>query len=662
LSAAEVSPLVGRSTNEVGELVATAERGLTDAFLQEYVERIPADDAMATVVPMLGGYVRSSLPPMEHRLVEEHLGRVAETGADLTAKSGHTSADSRRLISVASSLHSVLPPAIAPGVTGLSIQQLRRALGTTTRSFGADTMVAARSSRVRRAVLIGSAAAVVFALVGATIALRQPDEPFDDALASTPVPSFDAGEADVPSPTSSTTTDSTTTDSTTTTTLDLRPSGPPSEIDVVVNAGTRADGLNTLDTALVTSVAAPAPVFAGGTGTLDVSLTNPSDGPVVANLELMLPNGMLFGGLVGGDAVCVDPDDDSPYCDIVVDPGSTRDLSVLVRLESGVVGRIVVDGASIVEPLEVQIVAVSNLVHNSVGRGDVIVIGNTLLACADEAAARLSVSCAEVRAGTGDVVDRWNVPMENLGNLPAFGFSNSSRAVLDLPDGASVRAAYLFWAGDVLEGDQSVSPDGQSKATLVTPTGEVANMQAQEIIFGQQDSSQYLGRVDVTAAVAAGGAGEYLVGNVASVQTRGSFGGWSLVVVTDDANLPRRERLVLDPFAWVAPEATFEFGVGIPTPVLAGATAQLDILGFEGERGLGGEVLSVGGVSVAGDNPFDSSITGVRTPSFDNNLGVDIDAYDLMIDTPAGSLSINATSSGDGIRLAVLGFTVDIAP
>ena len=41
-------------------------------------------------------------------------------------------------------------------------------------------------------------------------------------------------------------------------------------------------------------------------------------------------------------------------------------------------------------------------------------------------------------------------------------------------------------------------------------------------------------------------------------------------------------------------------------------------------------------------------------------LGVDIDAYDLTIDTPDGTLGISATSDKDGIRFAVLGLTVDL--
>ena len=40
---------------------------------------------------------------------------------------------------------------------------------------------------------------------------------------------------------------------------------------------------------------------------------------------------------------------------------------------------------------------------------------------------------------------------------------------------------------------------------------------------------------------------------------------------------------------------------------------------------------------------------------------VDLDAYDLTIDSSAGTLRLVATSATDGISLAVLGLTVDLA-
>ena len=175
LTAAEVSPLVGRTVNEVTELLSTAERGLIDAYLLEYQEADDFDEKSAALIPLLGGYVRSSLPAHEQRLVEAHLADDAAGDVDpATGVRRHGADDSRRLIEVASSVPESLAPAIAPGITGMSVEAHRAALGTATRSFGTAAMSAERSDRVRRAVVVGSAIAVVLVLVGVAYLVRQP--------------------------------------------------------------------------------------------------------------------------------------------------------------------------------------------------------------------------------------------------------------------------------------------------------------------------------------------------------------------------------------------------------------------------------------------------------------------------------------------------------
>ena len=71
-------------------------------------------------------------------------------------------------------------------------------------------------------------------------------------------------------------------------------------------------------------------------------------------------------------------------------------------------------------------------------------------------------------------------------------------------------------------------------------------------------------------------------------------------------------------------------------------------------------LILVGGTRLGGKNPFDSSIEGTPDRTFVNSIGGDIEAYDLTIDSPAGTLRIDATSAKDGIRLAVLGLSVDL--
>ncbi len=295
------------------------------------------------------------------------------------------------------------------------------------------------------------------------------------------------------------------------------------------------------------------------------------------------------------------------------------------------------------------------LLHSSVGRGEILLIGNTVISCADAAP-----ECAGVRDLTGDVVNRWDVPMEFVGAFPSLGWRNSSSADLALAPGAEVLAAYLFWSGDLDERGQQVPPGSARERVSMLPPGAEApiGIDADRLLLGDVDATQYLGVADVTEVVAAAGAGGYLVGNVESVEVQGSYAGWALVVVTADDAAPRRQHLVTTPFAWIAPE--FEYRTGLPIPSGAGLAGILDVLAFEGEPGFAPERLTVGGVPLGGDNEFDGSITGPRDPAFVNNLGIDIEEYDLGIDAPDGNLTFDATSAKDGVRLAVFGLSVDL--
>ena len=377
--------------------------------------------------------------------------------------------------------------------------------------------------------------------------------------------------------------------------------------------------------------------------------------------ELALPPGVSLDAVAAGPATCAAEADGPARCAVPVPAADTTTFSIRLALESSVVGRLTVVGEALSEPFVAPIDATGDVVHNSIGRGELAIIGNTVMTCDEAAAAEIDITCADVLAGTGPTVNRWDVPMEFTGAAPELGLANSSSATLDIAPGAEIVHAELFWSGDVRENGRSASEGDQSLATFVPSAGDAVVVEAEDTVFGEEDSTQYVSRADVTDLVAAGGAGEYSVGNIASVEVQGSYGAWVLAVVTEDATSPRRHFVVTDPFDWVAPEEPYTYAVDMPVPLVAGGPARLSVAAFEGELGFAGESLVIGGIDVGGDNPFDSTISGTRTPSFVNNLGVDIDAYDLTIDSPAGTLRIDASSADDGIRLAVLGLSVDLA-
>jgi hypothetical protein len=84
-----------------------------------------------------------------------------------------------------------------------------------------------------------------------------------------------------------------------------------------------------------------------------------------------------------------------------------------------------------------------------------------------------------------------------------------------------------------------------------------------------------------------------------------------------DTLMDQPSNTVVSPFSWFSPDDTFAIEIDVP-------------------------------------------FSGDRNPSYDNNFGIDVDAYDLVIDASTGILPIVATSEKDGIRLAVLALAVDV--
>lgn len=613
-----------------------------------------------------------TLSAHEQRVVDDHVERRRVSAGETT---GCTAC--RRRLAIGAALSSLLPLAVVPRLTGLSPVRYRAAVGARTRPVGPAAVDEERTDRARKYAFVGAIAVLVL-FVGAAVALIR--GPFDgdttpatsNSQVGSTAPGTQPGTLPGTQPGTQPGTESTTSapESTTTTTqLDLRPppTGPENRVELVVSS-LDADGDTATDTPAQgfapaapsgladasLSVTSPAPIFAGGTGTIDVAITNSGTTTAALSIRINVPRGVVLDRLVEGAAQCVDPPDDSASCITEVEPGQTSVLTLRFDLTSSVVGRFVVVGDLVEDDLEVSIDATPRLVHTSVGRGDLVMIGNTLMTCSE-----VDPACPDARNGVGDIVNRWDLPAAFVDVEPALGWANSSSAELDLA-GASVEAAYLFWSGDLKEGGVQIPNDDQtSRISLAIPNFDAPiEVDAAKLRLGDVDATQYFGFADVTDIVSTAGPGTYVLGNVRSVEEQGSYAGWSLVVVTDDASLPRREFVITSPFAWFSPDD--EYLTTMPVPPSTGRASSLDLLTFEGERGFVEESLTVGGVQLGTDSIFDSSIVGSRTPEFVNNFGIGIDAYDFAIDTPDGVLSIETDSRKDGVRLAVLGLAVDL--
>src|SRR5678815_3749115 len=117
---------------------------------------------------------------------------------------------------------------------------------------------------------------------------------------------------------------------------------------------------------------------------------------------------------------------------------------------------------------------------------------------------------------------------------------NSSRSTLSLPTDAQVLFAGLRWSGDSGTSSQA----DRLKVQLTDPTGSTNPVVAQTTVG--LDASHYISMADITRQVQSGGAGSYMVADVAASVGSNQYAGWALVVAYRSASSPTRMLLVRD--------------------------------------------------------------------------------------------------------------------
>lgn len=414
------------------------------------------------------------------------------------------------------------------------------------------------------------------------------------------------------------------------------------------------------------SIKAPGPIFENSKGMLRILMANGGAADVESRLDVSPPDGIRIDGVAGIDG-CTDAGADaatSTVCNMTVPPGETVAAEVNFTLAAPAVGRFVLETNVDTDPIDVAIEEVRELRYGAVGRGSVLMIGNSVLSC-DE----VSPACISARDddGDGSILSRRDLPAAFVGAGPAFGVANSSSATLDL-DGADVAAAFLFWSGDLVVADEAISTDGPiDNVTFGPPNGEpVEIVEATAVQMAESDDEsedqdgQYLAYADVTETVTASGSGSYLVGNVQSVELGGSHAGWSLVVVTDDDRKPLRQLMVMSPFDWV--DADSSAVVVFPSENLRRAPAVLRMLTFDTDRGSQGDALNVNELAIGSDDGdlFASDIVGPRTPEHVDNFGTGIVEFRFELTAPDQLVGVEARSDDDSFHVGVVAVAVDI--
>ena len=205
---------------------------------------------------------------------------------------------------------------------------------------------------------------------------------------------------------------------------------------------------------------------------------------------------------------------------------------------------------------------------------------------------------------------------------------SSTAAVSGITGGATIRAAYLYWAGS---GD---TPDNQVQLDATTVT-------ADRTFIGQyrlgQDFDYFSGFADVTALVQAKGNGNYTFTGLTVdasgkyCSSRAALSGWTLVVVYEHATLTPKTLVLYDGLDIERNNATNYTLSGIYAT--APPTGKTSFLVWEGDAGFtsSAEYFQFNGTDqIDALNPVQSIYNStINTLGLIDQFGLDLDTFDV---------------------------------
>ena len=243
----------------------------------------------------------------------------------------------------------------------------------------------------------------------------------------------------------------------------------------------------------------------------------------------------------------------------------------------------------------------------------------------------------------------------NTGN--ACAVTNSGTAALSgIPAGASIRAAYLYWAGSGATPDNNITLDG---------TNLTAGRSFTETFILGSTYDFFSGFVDITAQVAAKGNGNYTFSNLSvnngapHCAVQAVLSGWAMLVVYEDVGEPLRVINVFDGFQYFRGSSLTltPNNFVIPSTFIDGRHGVLTWEGdVENSASLGGfsEALTFNGAPLIDAmnplaNQFNSTINILGSTT---SYGVDLDVYDITsLLNPGDTAATSVYSSGGDLVL-----------
>jgi uncharacterized repeat protein (TIGR01451 family) len=296
--------------------------------------------------------------------------------------------------------------------------------------------------------------------------------------------------------------------------------------------------------------------------------------------------------------------------------------------------------------------------------GDIVMIGNITQNCAGYTQTP-SADCATTRTHKSPNGSRNNNDFGMLYTRVDSGAqNNNSSATLEIPNGATVLFAGLYWASVRAEAEPA-----RSYIQFRTPGGDYERVNATQVDDRVLDGRRaYQGIADVTDKVIASGSGVYSAGDIPGLSNgKNAWGGWALVVAYRMPGLPLRDLAVYDGWKYAGSSVPLFVDVdGFTTPLSGPVESRLGVLAWDGDRnetdGVGGGLQfgpDRGNLSVVSDamNPADNfwnstiSIDGRlvdtgMTPNYFNTLGMDMDTLVPAVQLPNGATSAVARLNG----------------
>ncbi|NYJ01717.1 putative repeat protein (TIGR01451 family)/fimbrial isopeptide formation D2 family protein/LPXTG-motif cell wall-anchored protein [Nocardioides thalensis] len=312
-------------------------------------------------------------------------------------------------------------------------------------------------------------------------------------------------------------------------------------------------------------------------------------------------------------------------------------------------------------------------VFSTNANGAIVSIGNNLLTCPPGSVGS-NITCANARAGSpvnNNSFNMVNLDADNVGST-----FNSSSSALDLPAGATVLWAGLYWGARLSAGSGGTAGTGtRTQMQFRVPGGGYQTITSQEE-FGPNTASSnaYQEFADVTSLVRAAGNGTYWGANVVAGTGQDRYAGWSITVAYSAPGLPLRNLTIFDGFSAVGSGTPETVTVsGFTAPLSGPVDTQLSMVAYEGDLSTSGDFARLNNTQLAdgispGSNFFNgtndlygTSVT-TRSPADRNMLGYDIKNLGASGAIPNGATSATFTfgSSGDVYFPGVVGLAINL--